>query len=109
MAQGELEPKVVSRLDNVEKANSKHDAVSEPYTSSEPEGDSYGVPLSIRSLSSRDAVTTPEYSFVGVPGVSVAVGVGVHLPGHRYSGPRSSLEVIIIRRFGVTDVELPLE
>ena len=46
---------------------------------------------------------------LGVPGVALAAGVGVQVPGVIYLGSPSLSKVLIIRQDGATDLDLPVE
>ena len=67
----------------------------------EPEG----VPVSVRSSSNWEAVTTPDATVLGVALGARAAWEGVEIPGGTYSGSRSSSELMIKRADGATDLD----
>ena len=66
-----------------------------------------GVPVSVRSSSEWEAVTTPDATFFGVALVARAARDGVEVFGGTYSGSCSSLEPLTSRADGAIDFELP--
>lgn len=84
MAPIDPKPQEVATFDPIEWADSEPDAISEQNASSEPKADKDGVSVSIHSSSDLEAMTTPEATFLGVPRVTLAVGVGVRVPGGMY-------------------------
>ena len=71
-------------------ASSDHDTPKEPDAPSSFVADSEGVPVSVRSSSDWEAVTTPEATFFGVALGARAAREGVEVPGGTYSGSHSS-------------------
>ena len=69
--------------------------------------DPEGVPVSIRSSSDWEAVTTPDATFLGVAQVAREAQEGVEVPGGRYSGSRSSSEPMTMRADGATNFDRP--
>ena len=69
--------------------------------------DPEGVLVSVRSSSDREAVTTPDATFLGVALVVRATCDGVVVLGGTYSGSCSSLEPIMSRADEATDFERP--
>lgn len=53
------------------------DVALDPYSPSEPEAGPDVVPISVRCSSDWEAVTAPEITFLWVPRVAVAAGLGV--------------------------------
>ena len=89
------------------------EAISDQDTPKEPEApssfvvDPEGVPVSVRSSSDREAVTTPDATFLGVALAARAARDGVEVPGGTYSGSRSSSRPITKWADGATDFDCP--
>ena len=66
-----------------------------------------GVPVSVRSSSDWEAVTTPDATVLGVALGARAAREGAEVPGGIYSGSRSSSELMIKRVDGATDFDHP--
>ena len=88
-------------------ASSGQDTPKEPDAASSFVGDPEGVPVSVRSSSDWEAVTTPDATFVGVALVAREAREGVEVPGGTYSGSRSSSEPMTRRDDGATDFDCP--
>ena len=89
------------------KASSDHKTPKEPNAPSSCVADPEGVPVSVRSLSDWEAVTTPDATFLGLALVVRAARAGVVVSGGTYSGSCSSSEPITNRADGATDLERP--
>ena len=87
--------------------SSDQDTPKEPDAPSSFVADPEGVPVSVRSLSDWEAVTTPDATFLGVALGARAAREGAEVPGGTYSGSRSSSELIIKRADGATDFDHP--
>ena len=72
-------------------ASSDHDTPKEPDAPSSLVANPEGVPISVRSSSYWEVVTTPDTTFLGVTLAARAARDGVEVPGGTYSGSRSSL------------------
>ena len=89
------------------------EASPDHYTPNEPDApssfvaDPEGVPVSVRSSSDWEAVTTPNATFLGVALGARAAREGVEVPGGTYSGSRSSSEPMTMRADGATDFDHP--
>ena len=88
-------------------ASSDHDTPKEPDAPSSFVADPEGVPVSVRSSSYWEAVTTPDATFLGVALGARAAREGVEVPGGTYSGSRSSSEPMTMRADGATDFDRP--
>ena len=73
-------------------ASSDEEAPKERDTLSSFMADLEGVPVSVRSSSDWEAVTTSDATFLGVTLVARAARAGVAVPWGTYSGSRSSSE-----------------
>ena len=71
-------------------ASSDQDTSKEPDNISSFVADPEGVPVSVRSSSNWEAVTTLDATFFGVAQGARAAREGVEVPGRTYSGSRSS-------------------
>ena len=69
-------------------ASSEHDTPKDPDAPSSFVADPEGVPVSVRSSSDWDAVTTWDATFLGVALGARETREGVELPGGTYSGSR---------------------
>ena len=88
-------------------ASSDHDTPKEPDTPSSFVGDPKGVPVSVRSSSDWEAVTTLDAIVLGVALGARAAREGAEVLGGTYSGSRSSSELMIKRADGATDFDHP--
>ena len=88
-------------------ASSDQDTPKEPDAPSLFVADPEGVPVSVRSSSDWEAVTTPDTTFLGVALGARAAQKGVEVPGGTYSGSRSSSDSMIMRADGATDFDRP--
>ena len=88
-------------------ASSDHDTHKEPDAPSSFVADPEGVPISVRSSSDWEAVTTPDATVLGVDLGARATREGAEVPGGTYSGSRSSLEPMIKCAHGATDLDRP--
>ena len=88
-------------------ASSDHETPKEPDAPSSLVADPEGVPVSVRSSSDWEAVTTPDATFVGVALVAREAREGVEVPGGTYSGSRSSSEPMTRRADGATHFDRP--
>ena len=73
-------------------ASYDHNTPKEADTPSSFVADPEGVPVSVRSLSDWEAVTTPDATFLGVALGARGACEGVEVFGGTYSGSRSSSE-----------------
>ena len=73
-------------------ASSDHETPKEQDAPSSLVDDLEGVPISVRSSSDWEAVTTPDATFLGVALAARASHDRVEVPGGTYSGSRSSSE-----------------
>ena len=89
------------------KASSDHETPKEPDAPSSLVGDPEGVPVSVRSSSDWEAVTTPDATFLGVALGARAAREGVEVPGGTYSGSRSSSEQMTMQEDRATDFNHP--
>ena len=87
--------------------SSGHETPKEPDAPFSLVADPEGVPVSVRSSSDWEEVTTPDATFLGVALVARAACNGVAVPGGTYSGSCSSSEPITSRAVGATDFERP--
>ena len=69
--------------------------------------DPEGVPVSVRSSSDWEAVTTSDAIVLGVALGARAALEGMEVPGGIYSGSRSSSERMIKREDGATNFDRP--
>ena len=69
--------------------------------------DPEGVPVSVRSSSDWEAVTTPDATVLGVALGALAAREGEEVPGGTYLGSRSSSELMIKRADGATNFDHP--
>ena len=90
-------------------AFSDHDTPKEPDAPSSFVADPEGVPVSVRSSSDWEAVTTPDVAFLGVALGARAAREGVEVSKETYAGSCSSLEPIIMHADGATDFDCPRE
>ena len=67
-------------------ASSDHETSKEPDTPSSCVADLEGVPVSVRSSSDKEAVTTPDATFLGVDMFARTSHAGVAVPGGMYLG-----------------------
>ena len=88
-------------------ASSDHDTPKEPDAPSSFVADPEGVPVSVRSSSDWEAVTTPDATFLGMALGARAAREGAEVPGGTYSGSRSSSEPMIKPADGATDFDHP--
>ena len=88
-------------------ASSDHNTPKEPNAPSSFVADIEGVPVSVRSSSHWEAVTTTDATFLGVALGERAARGGVEVPGGTYSGFCSSSESMIMRADGATDFDRP--
>ena len=88
-------------------ASSDHDTPKEPDAPSSFVADPEGVPVSVRSSSDWEAVTTPDATVLGVALGARAEREGVEVPGGTYSGSSSSSEPMIKRADGAPDIDRP--
>ena len=84
-------------------ASSDHKTPKDPDAPSSCVGDVKGVPVSMRSLSDWEAMTTPDATFLGVALVARAARDGVAVPGGTYSGSSTSSEPMNRWANGATD------
>ena len=88
-------------------ASSDQDTPKEPDAPSSFVADLEGVPVSVRSSSDWEAVTTPDATVLGVALGARVAREGVEVPGGMYSGSRSSLESMTMWADGATDLDRP--
>ena len=88
-------------------ASSNHDTLKEPDALSSFVADPEGVPVSVRSSSDWEVVTTPEATFLGVDLGARTTQEGVEVPWGTYSGSRSSSEPMTMRADGATHFDRP--
>ena len=88
-------------------ASSDQDTPKEPDAPSSFVADPEGVPVSVRSSSDWEAVTTPDATVLGVALGARAARGGVEVPGGTYSGSRSSSEPMTMRADGAIDFDHP--
>ena len=88
-------------------ASSDHDTPKEPDGPSLFVADPEGVPVSVRSSSDWEAVTTPDATVLGVALGARVAREGAEVPGGMYSGSRSSSEPMTMRADGATDLDRP--
>ena len=86
-------------------ASSDQDTPKEPDAPSSFVADPEGVPVSVRSSSDWEAVTTPDATVLGVAVGARTTREGAEVSGGAYSGSRSSLEPMIMRADGATDFD----
>ena len=86
-------------------ASSNHDTPKEPDAPSSFVANPEGVPLSVRSSSDWEAVTTPDATVLGVALGARAAREGAEVPGGTYSGSRSSSEPMIKCADGAKDFD----
>ena len=86
-------------------ASSDQDTPKEPHAPSSFVADPEGVPVSVRSSSDWEAVTTPDATILGVALGACAAREGAEVPGGTYSGSRSSSEPNVKREDGATDLD----
>ena len=87
--------------------SSDNDTPKEPEAPSSFVADPEGVPVSVRSSSNWEAVTTPDSTVLGVALGAHAAREDVEVPGGTYSGSRSSSQPMIMRADGATDFDRP--
>ena len=88
-------------------ASSDQDTPKEPGAPSSFVADPEGVPVSVRSSSDWEAVTTPDATVLGVALGARAAREGAEVPGGTYSGSRLSSDPMIKRADGATDFDRP--
>ena len=88
-------------------ASSDHDTPKEPDAPSSFVADPEGVPVSVRSSSDWEVVTTPDATVLGVALGARAAREGAEVLGGTYSGSRSSSEPMIKRAYGETNFDRP--
>ena len=88
-------------------ASSDHDAPKEPDTPSSFVADPEGVPVSVRSSSDWEVVTTPDATFLGVALGARAAREGVEVLEGTYLGSRSSSQPIIMGADRAKDFDRP--
>ena len=88
-------------------ASSDHDTPKEPHAPSSFVADPEGVPVSVRSSSDWEAVTTPDATVLGVALGARVAREGAEVPGGTYSRSRSSSEPMIKRADGATYFDHP--
>ena len=88
-------------------ASSDHDTPKEPDAPSSFVADPEGVPVSVRSSSDWEAVTTADATVLGVALGARAAREGVEVPGGTNSGSLSSSDPMIMRADGATDFDRP--
>ena len=88
-------------------ASSDHDTPKEPDAPSSFVADPEGMPVSVRSSSDWEAVTTPDATVLGVALGARAARECVEVPGGTYSGSLSSSELMIKRVDGAIDFDRP--
>ena len=88
-------------------ASSDHETPTEPDGLSSLVADPESVPVSVRSSSDWEAVTSPDATFLGVALAACATRDGVEVPGGTYSGSRSSSEPMTRRADGATELDRP--
>ena len=88
-------------------ALSYHDTPKVPDAPSSFVADPEGLPVSVRSSSDWEAVTTPDASFLGVALGTREAREGMEVLGGTYSGSRSSSEPMTMRADGAIDFDHP--
>ena len=88
-------------------ASSDHETPKDPDAPSSLVANPEGIPVSVRSSSHWEAVTTPDATFLGIALVARAAPDGVVGPGGSYLGSCSSSEPITSQADGATDFERP--
>ena len=88
-------------------ASLDQDTPKEPDAPSSFVADPEGVPVSERSSSDWEAVTTPDAIVFGVALGARAAREGAEVLGGTYSGSRSSSDPMIKRADGATDLDHP--
>ena len=88
-------------------ASSDQDTPKEPDAPSSFVADPEGVPVSVRSSSDWEAVTTLDATVLGVALGARAAREGAEVPGGTYLGSRSSSELMIKRADGATNFDHP--
>ena len=88
-------------------ASSDQNAPKEPDAPSSIVANPEGVPVSVRSSSDWEAVTTPDATFLGVALGARVAREGEEVPGGMYSGSRSSSESMTMLADGATDLDCP--
>ena len=88
-------------------ASSDQDTPKEPDAPSSFVADPEGVPVSVRSSSDWEAVTTLDATVLGVALGARVAREGTKVPGGMYSGSRSSSEPMTMREDGATDLDRP--
>ena len=89
------------------KASSDQDTPKDPDAPSSFVADPEGVPVSVRSSSDWEAVTTSDATILGVALGERAAREGAEVPGGTYSGSRSSLDPMIKSADGAIDLDRP--
>ena len=88
-------------------ASFDHDTPKELDTPSSFVADPEGVPVSARSSSDWEAVTTPDAIFLDAALVVREAREGVEVPGGTYSGSRSSSKPMTMRADKATNFDRP--
>ena len=88
-------------------AFSDHETPKEPDTLSSLVADPEGVPVSVRSSSDWEVVTTSDTAFLGVALVAREAREGMEVPWGSYSGSCSSLEPMTRSLDGAKDFYCP--
>ena len=88
-------------------ASSDQDTPKEPDAHSSFVDDPEGVPVSVRSSSDWEAVTTPDATILGVALGARAAREGVEVPGGTYLGSILSSNPMIMHADGATDFDRP--
>ena len=88
-------------------ASSDQDTPKEPDAPSSFVADPEGVPVSVRSSSDWEEVTTPDATVMGVALGARAAREGTEVPWGTYSGSRSSSEPMTMRAHGARDFDRP--
>ena len=88
-------------------ASSYHETPKDPDAPSSLVADPEGVPVSVRSSSDWEAVTTADATFFGMALAAHAAQDGVEVHGGTYSGSRSSSEQMTRWADGAIDFDRP--
>ena len=86
-------------------ASSDQDTPKEPDAPSSFVADQEGVPVSVRSSSDWEAVTTPDSTVLGVALGARVAREGGEVPGGMYSGSLSSSKSLTMCADGATDLD----
>ena len=99
---------VAGALTSVEpEASSDQDTPKEPDAPSSFVADPEGVPVSVRSSSDWEAVTTPDATVLGVALGARGEREGAEVPGGTYLGSHLSSDPMIKRADGATNLDRP--